>query len=206
MQHGDIWRGLDQLAEKHGLTVSGLARLAGLDATAFNKSKRISKDGRPRWPSTESISRALHAVGAEMGEFATLVAGQYGRVTPLLRLDQAHETDAFLASGQPNLHKWEQDRFPGVDVGEDIYVVEVSNDDASQFYRPGDRLVVSPSAGRRPGDRVIAKLRSGRLFLAELGRETSSHIELSCLTDTPEMDKFDAAEIAWIARILWVSQ
>ncbi|MEL6861954.1 MAG: helix-turn-helix transcriptional regulator, partial [Pseudomonadota bacterium] len=53
MQHGDIWRGLDELAARSGLSTSGLARLAGLDATAFNKSKRQSKDGRLRWPTTE---------------------------------------------------------------------------------------------------------------------------------------------------------
>lgn len=66
MLHNDIWRGLDLLAEQNGLSVSGLARRAGLDATAFNKSKRTAKDGRPRWPSTESISRALVAVNAEL--------------------------------------------------------------------------------------------------------------------------------------------
>ena len=66
MQHGDIWRGIDLLARNHGLSTSGLAKLAGLDATAFNKSQRLPKDGRPRWPSTESISRALDAVGVAL--------------------------------------------------------------------------------------------------------------------------------------------
>ena len=62
MQHGDIWRGVDRLAHKHGMSPSRLAKLAGLDATAFNKSKRVSKTGRLRWPSTESLARALAAV------------------------------------------------------------------------------------------------------------------------------------------------
>lgn len=73
MRHADIWRGLDRLAEKHGLTTSGLARRAGLDPTSFNPSKRAAKDGRPRWPSTESIARALTAVGADFSDFAALI-------------------------------------------------------------------------------------------------------------------------------------
>src|SRR5215217_7288794 len=55
MRHDDIWRAIDALAAEHGLSASGLARRAGLDATAFNPSKRIGGDGRARWPSTESM-------------------------------------------------------------------------------------------------------------------------------------------------------
>src|SRR6266508_2763061 len=49
LQHADVWRGIDRLAAKHGLSASGLARRAGLDPTAFNPSKRITREGRPRW-------------------------------------------------------------------------------------------------------------------------------------------------------------
>ena len=62
MRHSDMWKGLDLLAERHGLSASGLARAAGLDPTSFNKSKRVSRDGKARWPSTESVSRALEAL------------------------------------------------------------------------------------------------------------------------------------------------
>jgi phage repressor protein C with HTH and peptisase S24 domain len=63
ISHRTIWDGIDALARRHGLSVSALARLAGLDATAFNPSKRINKDGRERWPSTESIAKVLDATG-----------------------------------------------------------------------------------------------------------------------------------------------
>ncbi len=56
--HSAIWDAIDALAKRHGLSVSGLARLSGLDATAFNPSKRVGKDGRERWPSTESIAKS----------------------------------------------------------------------------------------------------------------------------------------------------
>ena len=53
LTHAQIWTALDRLAERAGLSPSGLARKAGLDPTTFNKSKRITGDGRERWPSTE---------------------------------------------------------------------------------------------------------------------------------------------------------
>ena len=75
MRHDDIWRAIDALAAEHGLSASGLARRAGLDATAFNPSKRIGGDGRARWPSTESVAKVLAATGTGIDAFASLVTG-----------------------------------------------------------------------------------------------------------------------------------
>ncbi len=66
LTHSSIWSAIDALATEHGLSVSGLARRAGLDPTTFNKSKRISRDGKPRWPSTESVAKILNATGATL--------------------------------------------------------------------------------------------------------------------------------------------
>ena len=46
--HESVWAAIDQLAARHGLSPSGLAKKAGLDPTAFNPSKRHGSDGRPR--------------------------------------------------------------------------------------------------------------------------------------------------------------
>ena len=46
LSHAQIWNALDRLAERNGMSPSGLAKKAGLDATTFNKSKRITNDGR----------------------------------------------------------------------------------------------------------------------------------------------------------------
>ena len=73
MKHADVWAAIDQLAKDYGLSPSGLARKAGLDPTTFNKSKRVSPDGKPRWPSTESISKVLDATGATIRDFTRLV-------------------------------------------------------------------------------------------------------------------------------------
>jgi phage repressor protein C with HTH and peptisase S24 domain len=64
LSHDRVWAAIDALAARYGMTASGLARKAGLDATSFNKSKRTSPEGRDRWPSTESISKILRATGA----------------------------------------------------------------------------------------------------------------------------------------------
>ena len=46
LTHAQIWTALDRLAARAGLSPSGLAKKAGLDPTTFNKSKRITPDGR----------------------------------------------------------------------------------------------------------------------------------------------------------------
>lgn len=70
--HESVWSAIDALAARHGLSPSGLARKAGLDATAFNPSKRHGNDRRPRWPSTESISKVLTATGETLDTFVGL--------------------------------------------------------------------------------------------------------------------------------------
>jgi phage repressor protein C with HTH and peptisase S24 domain len=73
LTHDRIWAALDALAKQAGLSPSALALRAGLDATAFNRSKRTAADGRPRWPSTESIAKALAATGVGFKAFAEMV-------------------------------------------------------------------------------------------------------------------------------------
>src|SRR4051812_42114109 len=70
--HESVWSAIDALAVRHGLSPSGLAKRAGLDPTAFNRSKRHGGDGRPRWPSTESIAKVLAATGESLERFVGL--------------------------------------------------------------------------------------------------------------------------------------
>lgn len=72
LTHAWIWAAIDELARRNSLSTSGLARLSGLDPTAFNRSKRIMPDGRLRWPSTESIAKVLDATGTTLIAFAEL--------------------------------------------------------------------------------------------------------------------------------------
>ncbi len=74
--HQAIWKAIDKLAGRNGLTVSGLARRAGLDATAFNPSKRRSDNERERWPSTESIAKVLQATDTGLEDFFELLVDE----------------------------------------------------------------------------------------------------------------------------------
>jgi phage repressor protein C with HTH and peptisase S24 domain len=69
MTHEDLWRAIVKLAASRNMSCSGLAKFSGLDATTFNKSKRFSKYGQPRWPSTYSLAKVLNATGITMSEF-----------------------------------------------------------------------------------------------------------------------------------------
>jgi phage repressor protein C with HTH and peptisase S24 domain len=205
MRHQDIWRGIDGLAEAYSLTPSGLARLAGLDSTAFNPSKRVARDGRPRWPSTESLSAALDAVGAGFDDFASIVEGRRGPTAPLLGFAEAGRDGFFDDAGFPLGEGWDEVRFPGLG-DETVYALEISGDSMQPAFRPGDRIIVAPGSALRRGDRVVAKIRSGEVMAKELGRRSEKRVELLSLN--PDFDPLVLmpSEIHWLARILWVSQ
>ncbi|MDR2685867.1 MAG: hypothetical protein LBB23_03805 [Rickettsiales bacterium] len=72
MTHNDVWNAIDAFARHHNRTVSYLAGHSGLDATTFNKSKRFTKHGQERWPSTNSISKILKANNCDLMDFVRI--------------------------------------------------------------------------------------------------------------------------------------
>lgn len=74
MTHQALWNAISMLARRQGLTCSGLAKLSGLDATTFNKSKQFSPDGSPRWPSCSTIAKIVQATNISIIDFAEIVA------------------------------------------------------------------------------------------------------------------------------------
>ena len=69
MTHKDIWQAIDNFASMQKMSCSKLAKISGMDATTFNKSKRWSKYGQPRWPSTSSIAKVLNSTGKTVVDF-----------------------------------------------------------------------------------------------------------------------------------------
>lgn len=216
LSHRALWEGLDALAERHGLSASGLAKLAGLDATAFNRSKRVSKDGRERWPSTESIAKVLEATGES---FESLLAGSIPYVqpsaqaapgrprltVPLLGFAQAGAGGYFDSAGFPVGQGWDEVRFPGMGDGS-AYALEVTGDSMQPLYRDGDVLIVSPTEQLRRGDRVVARTLDGEVMAKILFRQTEKQIELHSINPEHPPRVFKPSEIDWLARILWASQ
>jgi len=71
--HQQVWDAIEALARARGWSLSRLAVRAGLDPTALNRSKRAGFDGKPRWPSTETLAKLLSATDITLGEFCRLV-------------------------------------------------------------------------------------------------------------------------------------
>ncbi len=205
MRHSDLWKAIDKLAARHGLSASGLAKRAGLDPTAFNKSKRDGPDGAPRWLSTESLAKTLDAVGATLEEFAALAEGRQGHTAPLLGFAKAGNEGYFDDAGFPVGDGWEQVRFPGLST-ETVYELEIAGDSMEPVYRKGDRIVVAPGVPVRKGDRVVAKIKSGEVLAKILGRNTERVVELISFNPSYKPREFPRSELAWMARILWASQ
>ncbi|MCC5978957.1 MAG: helix-turn-helix transcriptional regulator [Salinarimonas sp.] len=208
LTHAQIWAAIDRLAEQNGLSASGLARRAGLDATSFNKSKRIGSDGRERWPSSESIAKILAATDTDIRGFVDLVdpgAPPPRMSVPLVGWAQAGSGGLFTEDGMPAGSGWEEIAFP--DAGPDkLFAVEVSGDSIEPLYRDGDILIVSPDAGIRRGDRVVVRLHNGEVMAKELERQTLRNVELRSLNSAHANRTIPVAEVAWMARIMWVRQ
>ena len=210
LTHKHIWSAIDALAARHGLSASGLARKAGLDATAFNVSKRVSREGKARWPTTESIAKILAATQTSFPEFTGLVenngdiARTYARI-PVIGLAQAGESGFFDDGGFPVGSGWDDVVFP--DLGDpNAYALEISGESMEPVFREGDIIIVSPAAGVRRGDRVVVKTTDGEVMAKLLKRKTARHVDLHSFNSafTPRVINID--KIAWIARIVWASQ
>lgn len=212
LSHRAVWDGIDALARRHGLSVSALAKLAGLDSTAFNRSKRTGKDGHERWPSTGSIAKILEATGESFdsflnggGAFVQMATTHPSRTVPLLGLAQAGAGGFFDSAGFPAGQGWDEIALPAPGEG-GIYALEVQGDSMEPLYREGDRIVVSPTEQVRRGDRVVLKTRDGEVMAKILHRQTGRQVELHSVNPAYEPRILDLADVEWIARIIWASQ
>lgn len=209
LKHADIWSAIDALAHDHGLTASALARRAGLDPTTFNKSKRITREGKPRWPSTESVAKVLDATGASLSDLVAYIGGNgSGKAAahlPLIGFAQAGDRGFFDDAGYPVGGGWDEIPFP--EVGDaHAYALEVSGDSMEPLFRDGDRVIVSPAASVRRGDRVVVRTIEGEVMVKQLIRQSAKRIELASINPAHQGRSFATEEIAWVARILWASQ
>ncbi len=209
LSHAQVWSAIDTLAGRYGMTASGLARKAGLDATTFNKSKRQTPDGHQRWPSTESIAKVLEATGASLDEFMGFLESRDRsggrRTVPLIGLAQAGAGGFFDDGGFPTGGGWDEVAFPEV-PDPNAYALEISGESMMPLYRDGDIVIISPNASVRRGDRVVLKTRDGEVLAKELKRRTENIIELKSLNPEHPDRMIPTDKVAWLARIIWSSQ
>lgn len=209
LTHEDIWRAIDSLARAYGLSASGLARKAGLDPTTFNKSKRVTREGKQRWPSTESISKVLRATGADIGEFVGYLGGESasktGQSIPIIGFAQAGGQGFFDAAGHPTGSGWNDIECPN--FGDpNAFALAVTGDSLAPIYRDGDVIVISPTAAPRRADRVLVKTSQGDIVAGELLRQSALTIELSPFRPGDPEWSIPAEDVVWVHRILWVRQ
>ncbi len=207
--HEDVWRAIDMLARKNNLSTSALARKAGLDATSFNRSKRITPRGRPRWPSSESLAKVLACTNTPLEEFTALMRsgtrGGMRTTVPFLTMAQARRAGRLDASGRPSGEEWEEIPCPGVaDVH--AYALRITGDALEPVYRDGDVIIVSPERKVRAGDRILLRFVDGELAVRRLRRLSGAEAELIAFAPGAQARVEPLSNILWMARILWVSQ
>ena len=209
LTHAQIWNAIDRLAARSKMTASGLAKKSGLDPTTFNKSKRITPEGRPRWPSTESVAKALAATNTKVDTFVSLITDTSTKPTlhsvPLIGFAEAGAGGFFDDGGFPVGKGWEETALPTV-TDENAYALEISGDSMKPAYRSGDIIVVSPAAPVRKGDRVVVKTRNDEVMVKELKKKTAKSLELKSLNSEHRDRTLPMSDVVWIARILWASQ
>ena len=209
LRHADVWRAIDQMAEKYGMSASGLARRAGLDPTTFNKSKRTTKEGKNRWPSTESVAKVLGATGASFAEFVSFVgegnASVLAQRIPVIGYAEAGSQGYFDDAGYPTGTGWDEAMFPHIGDPQ-AYALEISGDSMEPIYRDGDTIVVSPRVSIRRADRVVIKTKGGEVMVKQLARQSARKVELVSLNKAHSDRTLEADDIVWMARVIWASQ
>ncbi|WP_319533153.1 helix-turn-helix transcriptional regulator [uncultured Cohaesibacter sp.] len=229
LSHEAIWKAIDGLASRNNLSPSALARRAGLDPTSFNPSKRIKSDGRPRWPSTESIAKILDATDTGIADF----------FAPILPVESHRKKGS---KGPPSwsiqaiVNQTVPQQWPRVDddggapslssapdskssashsAGKansrhgdqpSLFVLEVSGDQFRPFYRNGDKLLLSVDLGLAPGDRVVVHCQRDGLVAGEIRQVRKRSLSLSMDFEHKMISTFALSHVKWVARIVWVSQ
>lgn len=209
LKHADVWRAVDRLAKEYGYSASGLARRAGLDPTTFNKSKRITREGKLRWPSTESVAKILTATGASLGEFVSYInegeGGGVYRNIPLVGQAQAGKNGYFDDAGYPTGAGWDEIPFPGLGDPH-AYALEINGESMEPVYRDGDIIIVAPQANIRRGDRVVVKTKGGEVMVKQLRRRSARAIEVLSLNPAHDDRTLLVEDVEWVARVVWASQ
>ena len=207
LTHAQIWTALDRLAARAGLSASGLAKKAGLDPTTFNKSKRITPDGRPRWPSTELIAKALRGDRRHDRHFRGADHRPRRRpahAVPVIGFAEAGAGGYFDDGGFPAGKGWDEIPFPAVN-DEQTYALEV------RATRCSRSIATATSSFRRLADpprRPRRGQNKGRRGHGQ-GVEAPHRQDARAAPAQTEAQGAHARRWTtwlWIARIIWASQ
>ncbi len=155
------------------------------------------------WPVGRPLGEGLVVAGCLRG-LAESGAAPARRI-PIIGCAQAGDGGFFDDAGYPVGAGWDDVSFPDFDDPH-AYALEVSGDSMAPAYRDGDIVIVSPAASVRRGDRVVVKTAAGEVMVKELARRTARKVDLRSLNPEHAGRALATRDIAWLSRIVWVSQ
>ena len=208
LTHENLWTAIDTLARMNGFSTSGLAKKAGLDPTIFNKSKRISVDGRLHWPTTESIAKILGVNNSSFGQFASIIhnkAGQGDYINlPQAKLSGLQGKASFI---NPNGHIDPDLRIKHTDsTGIDCqsFMVKINTNSYAPMFEKKSSVIATTNGGVRKSDIAIIALTSGSSIIAKIHKLSSHIVEIISLEESNETHSIILnKDILWMARILY---
>lgn len=207
MKYEQVWDAVDKLARTHGLSPSGLAKKAGLDATTFNKSKRVRADGKKRWPSLDSINKILDACNVSFEQFYSLIDEDLNpemlNAVPFIKFS-AMENSLDIKDDKLVTDKWNRLHFP--DTTASLYAIDIDVTDFEPFYRQGSIVVATKSSEIRKGDRIVVIFKNGGILIKEFVHRTPSTLVLGDIADPQKEMNVNIVDIELVNRILWAGQ
>ena len=208
LQHKHLWDAIDTLAQLNGYSTSGLAKKAGLDPTIFNKSKRISTDGRERWPTTESIAKILNVANSSIGQFASLIHNntitQDSLALPTTKLSALQASNSFISSTghiNPDL-RFNSEQSTQIDS--QSFMLKINSNLYTPDFKKGDTVIVTTNGGVRKKDLVVIALTNGDNIIVRIKKISIHMVETESInTDTLKTLSIPNKDILWLGRILY---
>ncbi len=207
MKYEQVWDAVDKLARAHGLSPSGLAKKAGLDATTFNKSKRIRPDGKKRWPSLDSINKILDACNVTFEQFYSLIdkglTPEMMNAVPYINYSRLG-SEKEIRDNRLVTDGWKRMHFP--DASSNLYAIDIDVSDFEPFFKNGSAIIVAKNSEIRKNDRIVVILKNGDILIKEFVHRTPSTLVLCDLADSRKEMNVNLVDIELINRILWAGQ
>lgn len=199
LTHTDIWIGIDTLAKQMNTTPSGLAKIAGLDATIFNISKRTTPQGNEQWVNSRSLARVLNATGTSFVEFAKLCTPQSPYINPIhgIALSELPPYKYDIKNLTTHIHDTE--------ISDSCFMVIVDTHALKPDFAKGDQIIATITANIRPNDMVITYVREGNKNKMYTGKVQQNGIYHLVLRSGRKNIQLPQPHIVWQARVLWKS-
>jgi len=202
LSHKKIWSAIDKIAKEASLTPSGLAKKAGLDPTSFNKSKRIGKGGKLRWPSTESLYKILKVLNKDLSYFSSLVEPE--SFSEVAIIGSVNNDSLGFAEDSNQAEKL---AFPRA-LGNDDIAIKIKGYSLEPIYRNNDILIASKKDNCfSEYDRVIIQTKEKDILIKEFSKKDKEFIVVREIDPEKKgITQISLSDISWIGKITWVKQ